>query len=93
MTILDKYRHERDANGELTWLAIAIDAAEEAECDCGGGDPPCAICACEEALIEVVEEREAARGKLAKVRQELAAEPECDCGTCLACRVADVVGA
>lgn len=33
-----------------------------------------------------------AEKRLAKVRQELAATLECDCGTCLACRVADVVG-
>lgn len=33
------------------------------------------------------------RAALGRVRQEPAATPECDCGTCLACRVADVVGA
>lgn len=35
---------------------------------------------------------EEVREKLTKVCQELAATVECDCGTCLACRVADVVG-
>ena len=48
----------------------------------------CAACDC----AGFVGERNDAREKLAKVRQELAATLECDCGTCLACRVADVVG-
>ena len=33
-----------------------------------------------------------AHAKLAKVRQELAATVECDCGRCAACRIADAIG-
>lgn len=52
-----------------------------------------AICsALDMRLTDALQERNDALEKLAKVRQELAATVECDCGTCLACRVADVVG-
>ena len=100
MNFLDKYRDERDARGDLTWLALAVDALDN---DCGD-DPTRVICACEWALIEVVKEREAALEDFAKVRALLArngcececlyhhAEHDAGCDRCLACRVADVVG-
>lgn len=89
---LENHANERDSKGRLTALALAIDALRDAECDCGHRDPPCLACMCEAAIGGAVRERNEARAKLAKVRQELAATAECDCGRCAACRIADAIG-
>lgn len=92
MNVLYEYRDERGESGELTWLARLVRTIAKTGCECPIDARHCLECECGDALVEVVKERDAARAKLAKVRQELAATVECDCGTCLACRVADVVG-
>lgn len=78
-------------------LAAMRERIRKSEADYGHGsayDDLRSICAALDARLTIaVIERNEACAKLAKVRQELAASLECDCGTCLACRVADVVGA
>jgi hypothetical protein len=44
-------KNERDENGELTPLALAIDALEGNGCDCGEDEKgTCLACRCEAAL-------------------------------------------
>lgn len=47
---------QRDEHGNLTTLALAVDAIEDAGCDCGADDPgTCLACVCEAALKELWE--------------------------------------
>ena len=44
-------KNERDENGLLTPLALALDAIEDYGCDCGTDEPgTCMACLCEAAL-------------------------------------------
>jgi len=43
--------NERDKNGQLTPMALALDALRNADCDCGTDEPgTCLVCRCEAAL-------------------------------------------
>lgn len=43
--------HDRDDNGHLTPLAVALDALSDHGCDCGNDEPgTCLACVCENAL-------------------------------------------
>ena len=49
-----KLKDERDAEGLLTPLALALDALEDNGCDCGEDEPgPCLACRCEAALRDL----------------------------------------
>jgi len=52
MSLWEKITVERDAEGKLTLLALAMDAVRDNGCDCGDGpdEPPCMACLCEAAL-------------------------------------------
>lgn len=53
---------ERDADGMLTPLAMALDALSDYGCDCGNDEPgTCLACLCETALRSMYEERDALR--------------------------------
>ena len=52
-------KNDRDENGELTPLALAIDAIEGNGCDCGEDEPgTCLACLCEAALKYLFEKLE-----------------------------------
>jgi len=48
---MNDYRNERDEDGELTDMALAMDALVDLGCDCGVDEPgTCLACICERAL-------------------------------------------
>lgn len=55
-------KNQRDADGNLTPLALALDAIEDNGCDCGEDEPgTCMACLCETALLDLwtkLEERQ-----------------------------------
>ena len=76
---------ERDAEGMLTDLALALDALRDAGCDCDG--PPdeygtCVACRCERALRTERERALAAEADAERLRSALATawKSECTCG-------------
>jgi hypothetical protein len=47
-------QHERDNNGNLTPLAMALNAISDYGCDCGDDEPgTCLTCLCENALKDM----------------------------------------
>jgi hypothetical protein len=47
-------QHERDKNGKLTPLAMALNAISDYGCDCGDDEPgTCLTCLCENALKDM----------------------------------------
>jgi len=63
---------ERDAAGELTAMALAVDALIDNGCDCGEDEPgTCLACRCEAALREECARAEAAEAKLANFEEQL----------------------
>jgi hypothetical protein len=47
-------QHERDENGKLTPLAMALNAIYDYGCDCGDDEPgTCLTCLCENALKDM----------------------------------------
>lgn len=58
---------ERDENGELTDLALALNAISDNGCDCGTDEPgSCVACLCEAALKSQYERIVALTAKLAE---------------------------
>ncbi len=57
---LSKREGERDEEGNLTPVAMAISALIDHGCDCGGGvdEPLCLVCICEAALISLLPKEE-----------------------------------
>lgn len=56
---LNRYIDQRDSNGLLTNLALAVDALEGNGCDCGPDEPGmCLACLCTAALKELLEQHE-----------------------------------
>lgn len=52
-------RDQRNANGELTDIALAADALVDNGCDCGEDEPgTCLVCLCEKALKELLDQCE-----------------------------------
>ena len=55
---------QRDADGNLTPLALALDAIQNNGCDCGTDEPgSCMACICEAALRDIWERLQAAEGR------------------------------
>ena len=51
-------KDQRDADGKLTKLALAVDALENNGCDCGTDEPgTCLACCCEAALKSLWEQQ------------------------------------
>lgn len=62
----NEIKAERDADGNLTPLALAVDALEDNGCDCGTDEPgTCFACRCEAALRDLWERLVAAQGTAA----------------------------
>ena len=60
---------ERDAEGNLTPLALALDALSDHGCDCGTDEPgTCLACVCEAALRALWTRWQQARGADAEVK-------------------------
>ena len=70
---------QRDADGLLTPLALALDAILNGECDCSWDEPgPCVECLCDVALRDLWERTQSqaeALGKLASWTHEMGASP------------------
>jgi hypothetical protein len=67
---------ERDDDGRLTPLALALDALRDRGCDCGEDEPgTCLACVCEAALRDLWEQRAAGAAMLAR-QMDLAREAE-----------------
>lgn len=68
---------ERDENGNLTDMALAIDALIDFGCDCGDdNDPPCLGCLCEKALRTERKRALAAESKVSQMVEAIKSEPE-----------------
>jgi hypothetical protein len=69
---------ERDEDGRLTPLAMALDAIRDHGCDCGEDEPgTCLACLCEAALRDLWEQRAAGAAMLAR-QADMARETEMD---------------
>lgn len=67
-----KLTDERGADGELTDLALALDALQDEGCDCGTDEQgSCLACKCELALITERTERDAALAEVERLRGNL----------------------
>ena len=64
-------KDQRDTDGNLTDLALAVDALEDHGCDCGTDEPhTCLACLCEAGMRELVEGYEARIAELEGVIEE-----------------------
>lgn len=64
-------KNQRDANGELTDLALAVDALEDNGCDCGTDESgTCLACRCEAAIKHLWEQQVAAHRSACNQRTE-----------------------
>lgn len=67
--MLSKYKDERDEKGELTDLALAVNAIQSVGCDCGTDEPgTCLACLCEPVLERLLGELEEFRQLRESVR-------------------------